>query len=137
MLRTGSQQLIYQAVQIELEALLAANEHRLTTDGKAAVVRNGYQPEREILTGIGPVSVKLPKVRSKDCEPICFHSALVPPYVRKSRSLESALPWLYLKGISTGEMGEALKMLVGADANGLSASTIARLKQVWAEEYQQ
>jgi putative transposase len=61
----------------------------------------------------------------------------VPPYVRKSRSLEAALPWLYLKGISTGEMGEALKLLVGVDANGLSASTIARLKQVWSEEYQQ
>ncbi len=137
MLRTGANQLIHQAVQIELEELLAANTRRLTSDGNAAVVRNGFQPEREILTGIGPVTVKLPKVRSKDGEPICFHSALVPPYVRKSRSLEAALPWLYLKGISTGEMGEALKLLVGADANGLSASTIARLKQVWAEEYQQ
>ena len=137
MLRTGANQLIHQAVQIELNELLATNAHRLTSDGKAAVIRNGYQPEREILTGIGPVTVKLPKVRSKDGKPICFHSALVPPYVRKSRSLEAALPWLYLKGISTGEMGEALKLLVGADANGLSASTIARLKQVWAEEYQE
>jgi hypothetical protein len=99
MLRTGANHLIHQAVQIELEELLATNAHRLTSDGKMAVVRNGYQPEREILTGIGPVTVKLPKVRSKDDEPICFHSALVPPYVRKSRSLESALPWLYLKGI--------------------------------------
>jgi transposase-like protein len=137
MLRTGANHLIHQAVQIELEELLATNAHRLTSDGKMAVVRNGYQPEREILTGIGPVTVKLPKVRSKDDEPISFHSALVPPYVRKSRSLEAALPWLYLKGISTGEMGEALKLLVGVDANGLSASTIARLKQVWSEEYQQ
>ena len=84
------------------------------------------------------MTVKLPKVRSKDGEPICFHSALVPPYVRKSRSLEAAaLPWLYLKGISTGEMSEALKLLVGPDAEGLSASTIARLKQVWAQECQQ
>lgn len=137
MLRTGAQQLIHQAAQIELEELLAANAHRLTTDGKAAVVRNGYQPEREILTGIGPVTVKIPKVRSKDGEAICFHSALVPPYVRKSRSLEAALPWLYLKGISTGEMSEALKLLVGIDANGLSASTISRLKQVWGDEYKQ
>jgi putative transposase len=136
MLRTGSQQLIYQAVQIELEELLTANADRLTDDGKAAVVRNGYHPQREILTGIGPVTVKIPKVRSKDGEPVSFQSALVPPYVRKSRSLEAALPWLYLKGISTGEMSEALKVLVGADARGLSASTIARLKQVWSEEYQ-
>ncbi len=137
MLRTGAQQLIQQAVQVELEGLLASNAHRLTADGKAAVIRNGYQPEREILTGIGPVKVKVPKVRSKDSEPISFHSALVPPYVRKSRSLEAALPWLYLKGISTGEMGEALKVLVGPDARGLSANTVARLKQVWAKEYQQ
>ena len=78
MLRTGSQQLIHQAVQIELEELLAANAHRLTPAGNAAVVRNGYQPQREILTGIGPVTVKLPKIRSKDGEAVCFHSAEVP-----------------------------------------------------------
>ncbi len=137
MLRTGAQRLIHQAVEAELEELLAANVHRFTPDGKSAVVRNGYLPEREILTGIGPVSVKLPKVRSKDGEPICFHSALVPPYIRKSRSLEAALPWLYLKGVSTGEMGEALKLLVGPEASGLSASTIARLKKTWAGEYKQ
>jgi len=101
------------------------------------VVRNGYQPERKILTGIGSVSVKIPKVRAKDGKPVTFHSALVPPYVRKARSLEASLPWLYLKGISTGEMGEALKMLVGSDAKGLSASTISRLKQEWGKEYQQ
>ncbi|MCU7899326.1 MAG: transposase, partial [Candidatus Thiodiazotropha sp. (ex Lucinoma aequizonata)] len=64
-----------------------------------------------------------------------FHSALVPPYVRKTRSLESALPWLYLKGISSGEMGEPLKVLVGQNAEGMSASTVSRLKQVWAQEY--
>ena len=137
MLRTGAQHLIHQAVQAELETLLSSNAHRLTDDGHAAVVRNGYQPEREILTGIGPVKVRVPKVRSKDGEPVSFHSALVPPYVRKSRSLEAALPWLYLKGISTGEMSEALKVLVGPDADGLSANTVARLKQVWAKEYQQ
>ena len=133
MLRTGSQQLIHQAVQIELEELLAANAPRLTPAGNAAVVRNSYQQQREILAGIGPVTVKLPKIRSKDGEAVCFHSALVPPYVRKSRSLEAALPWLYLKDISTGEMGEALKILVGPDAHGLSASNIARLKQIWAQ----
>ncbi|MCP4488293.1 MAG: IS256 family transposase [Gammaproteobacteria bacterium] len=137
LLKSGAQQLIHHAVQVELEELLTANAHRLTDQGKAAEVRNGYQPEREILTGTGTVAVKMPKVRSKDGEPISFHSALVPPYVRKSRSLEAALPWLYLKGISTGEMSEALKVLVGSDAAGLSASTIARLKQVWGEEYKQ
>lgn len=129
MLKTGAQQLIHQAVEAELTEFLEPYTDRLTSDGKAVVVRNGYLPEREILTGIGPVTVKIPKVRSKEGMPVTFHSALVPPYVRKSRSLESALPWLYLKGISTGEMGEALKVLVGSDAQGLSASTLSRLKQ--------
>ena len=135
LLKTGAEQLIYQAVEAELLELALQNRHRLTEDGKAAVVRNGYLPERKIQTGIGPVSVRIPKLRSKDGTPIQFHSALVPPYIRKTRSLEAALPWLYLKGISTGEMGEALKVLVGSDAEGLSASTISRLKQVWAEQY--
>ncbi len=137
MLRTGAQQLIQQAVQVELAEFMGHYTDRLTGEGKAAVVRNGYQPERKILTGIGSVSVKIPKVRAKDGKPVTFHSALVPPYVRKARSLEASLPWLYLKGISTGEMGEALKMLVGSDAKGLSASTISRLKQEWGKEYQQ
>jgi len=81
------------------------------------------------------VPVRIPKVRAKTGEPVTFRSALVPPYVRKTRSLEAALPWLYLKGISTGEMSEALAVLVGPEAKGLSASTVSRLKQVWAEEY--
>lgn len=135
MLRAGAQQLIYQAVEAELEELLAQHSERRTRDGKAGVVRNGYLPAREVQTGLGPVTVKIPKVRSKTGEPVSFRSALVPPYVRKTKSLEAALPWLYLKGISTGEMSEALEVLVGPDAKGLSASTVARLKQVWAEEY--
>jgi len=137
MLRTGAQPLIHHAVQLELAEFMELYTDRLTDEGKAAVVRNGYQPEREILTGIGSVPVKIPKVRAKDGKAVTFHSALVPPYVRKAKSLEASLPWLYLKGISTGEMGEALKTLVGADAKGLSASTVSRLKQEWGQEYQQ
>jgi transposase-like protein len=95
------------------------------------VVRNGYLPERELQTGLGPVTVKIPKVRARTGVPVTFRSALVPPYVRKTRSLEAALPWLYLKGVSSGEMDEALKVLVGPEATGLSASTVSRLKQVW------
>ena len=135
MLREGAKQLISQAVEAEFQGLLRAHAKRRTDDGKAGVVRNGYLPEREIQTGVGPVTVQIPKVRSKTGEPVTFHSALVPPYVRKTKSLEAALPWLYLKGISTGEMHEALKVLVGPEAAGLSASTVSRLKQVWAEEY--
>ena len=79
--------------------------------------------------------VRIPKVRSKDGTPVTFHSALVPPYVRQTRSIQSALPWLYLKGVSTGEMGAALKVLVGDDAEGLSASTVSRLKNEWGKQY--
>ena len=136
MLRSGAQELIRQAVDAELQELLASHSGRVTEAGRAAVVRNGYLPERELQTGIGPVTVKVPKVRSKTGEPVTFRSALVPPYVRKTRTLEAALPWLYLKGVSSGEMGEALKVLVGPQAKGLSASTVSRLKQVWAQEYQ-
>jgi len=135
LLRTGAEQLIYQAVEAELLELLAEHSERRTEDGKAGVVRNGHLPERELQTGFGPVTVQIPKVRAKTGEPVTFQSALVPPYVRKTRSLEAALPWLYLKGISSGEMGEALKVLVGPEATGLSASTVSRLKQVWAQEY--
>jgi len=135
LLRAGARQLIHQAVEAELQELLEAHSDRHTADGKAGVVRNGYLPERELQTGVGPVAVRIPKVRAKTGEPVTFRSALVPPYVRKTKSLEAALPWLYLKGVSTGEMSEALAVLVGQDAKGLSASTVARLKQVWAEEY--
>jgi transposase-like protein len=135
LLRTGAVQLIQQAVEAELAGFMDQFSGRMLDDGKAAVVRNGFHPERQIQTGIGPVTVKIPKVRAKDGEPVTFRSALVPPYVRKTASLEAALPWLYLKGISTGEMGEALKVLVGPEAAGLSASTVARLKQTWAEDY--
>lgn len=137
LLRKGAQQLICQAVEIELHEFLKEYASRQTATGKAGVVRNGYLPEREIQTSIGPVSVKIPKIRSKTGEPVTFRSALVPPYVRKTKSLEAALPWLYLKGVSTGEMEEALKVLVGPDAQGLSASTVARLKQTWSDEYDQ
>ena len=135
LLRAGAQKLIYQAVEAELQELLEEHAERRTAEGKAGVVRNGYLPERELQTGVGPVTVRIPKVRAKTGEPVTFHSALVPPYVRKTKSLEAALPWLYLKGISSGEMSEALAVLVGQEAKGLSASTVSRLKQVWAEEY--
>lgn len=134
-LRAGARQLIQQAVEAELQELLAAHADRRLPDGRAGVVRNGYLPEREIQTGLGPVTVKVPKVRAKTGEPVTFRSALVPPYVRKTRSLEAALPWLYLKGISSGEMNDALAVLVGPEAKGLSASTVTRLKRRWAEEY--
>lgn len=135
LLKSGAQQLLQVAIEAEMQDFLQQFQDRRLEDGRAAVVRNGHQPERELQTGIGPVTVKVPKIRSRDGEPVTFRSALVPPYVRKTKSLEAALPWLYLKGVSTGEMSEALEVLVGPEAKGLSASTVARLKQQWATEY--
>jgi putative transposase len=96
LLRQGAQRLIRQAVEAELAELLAQHVGQTDRNGRAAVVRNGYLPEREVLTGLGPVSVRVPKVRSQAEEPVAFHSSLVPPYVRRARTVEAALPWLYL-----------------------------------------
>ena len=137
LLRVGAQQLIQQAVEAELRELLEQHRDRRTEADNAGVVRNGYLPERELQTGLGPVTVQIPKVRAKTGDAVTFRSALVPPYIRKTKSMEAAVPWLYLKGVSSGEMGEALKVLVGPQAQGLSASTVSRLKQVWGEEYRQ
>lgn len=135
-LRAGARKLIAQALEAEVAELLAAHAEQRDEQGRAIVVRSGHHPKREIQTGVGPIPVQVPKVRSRQGEPVTFRSALVPPYVRKTRSLEAALPWLYLKGISTGEMQTALEALVGPEAKGLSASTVARLKHTWREEYE-
>jgi transposase-like protein len=135
LLKEGARKLLAQAVENEVQDLLASYEDRRTQCGHAGVVRNGYLPERELQTGLGPIRVKIPKVRSKTGEPVSFQSVLVPPYIRKTPSLEAAVPWLYLKGVSSGEMNAALQVLIGPQAKGLSASTVSRLKQVWADEY--
>ena len=135
LIRTGAQKLLAQALKAEVAELLATYADQSTEQGHARVVLSGHHPTRDIQTGIGPVTVQVPKVRSRQGKPVTFHSALVPPYVRKTASLEAAIPWLYLKGISTGEMQPALEVLVGPGAKGLSASTVARLKQMWREEY--
>jgi transposase-like protein len=135
MLREGAQRLVAQAVQAEFDDFLARVSGARLEDGRAAVVRNGFQPEREILTGLGSVSVRIPKARSRGEEPAVFRSSLVPPYVRRAKSVEAVLPWLYLHGVSTGNMQEALAALLGPEAAGLSASAVARLKGCWMEEY--
>jgi putative transposase len=105
------------------------------------VVRNGYLPEREIQTGIGTVPVKVPRARDLQPDqqpgPIRFPSSLLPPYLRKTKSMEELIPWLYLKGISTNDFIEALAALIGKDAPGLSASTISRLKSIWQQDLEQ
>jgi len=139
-LRAGARALLAQAVEAEVEAHIAAHAELIDMQGRRRIVRHGYLPERDIQTGIGAVRVKVPRVRDRaQTAPggrICFTSSILPPYLRRSRSVEELLPWLYLKGISTGDFGEALAALLGPDAPGLAASTIARLKAVWWDEYE-
>lgn len=104
--------------------------------GRRAVVRNGYLPARELMTGIGEVTVQVPKVRDRSGSGIKVTSKLLPPYLRRTQSIEEVLPWLYLKGVSTGDFQEALAALLGADAKGLSAPTISRLKAKWEGEHE-
>jgi transposase-like protein len=127
--------LIAQAVEAELQVLLEQHaEHRLP-DGRKAVVRNGYLPERTVQTGIGNVEIKVPKVRDRSGSGVRFNSALLPPYLKRARSVEELLPWLYLKGVSTGDYQDALAALLGDQAKGLSANTISRLKQHWIDDH--
>ena len=137
LVRLGSFRIIFQAVEAELTTFL--DEYRELTDirGRRMVVRNGYQPEREIQTGIGPVSVKVPKTRDRSKSGICFRSSLLPPYLRRTTSMEELLPWLYLKGVSTGDFQEALSALLGPQAKGLSAGTISRLKARWQADHRE
>jgi putative transposase len=136
LLRNGARRLIADAVQAELQELLNQYSGLRNEQGYLQVVRNGYLPEREILTGIGPIKVKVPKIRDKSGQGIKFNSALLPPYLRKTRRVEDVLPWLYLKGISTGDFQEALHALLGTEGKGLSASTISRLKGIWEQEHE-
>ena len=137
LIRRGARDLLQRAIEVEVEQLLEEFAGVSLMDGRRAVVRNGYLPAREILTAVGPVEVQVPKVRDRSGAGVKFNSALAPPYVRRSARVAAALPWLYLKGISSGDLAEALEVLVGEDAKGLSAAALGRLKAVWAEEYKE
>jgi putative transposase len=137
-LRNGARALLAQAVEAEVSSMLSCHADELTDDGRRRLVRHGHLPEREIMAGIGPVAVRCPRVRDRGgegSERIRFSSAILPPYARRSKSLEVLIPILYLKGISTGDFEDALIALLGRDAGGLSASTIGRLKEAWSEEH--
>lgn len=126
-------------MEAEVQEFLEGYQELRDGKGRQRVVRNGYLPEREIQTGIGGIPVRVPRVRDREeesTETIRFRSSLVPPYLRRSKSVEELLPLLYLKGISTGDFSEALSALLGPDAPGLSAQSISRLKQRWKNEYE-
>jgi len=138
-LRQGAQRMLTQAIQEEVDEWIDGRAELRDAAGRHQVVRNGYLPQRTISTGIGPVDVRQPRVRDRRPadEAEKFTSKILPPYLRKTKSIEELIPWLYLKGVSTGDFSEALAALLGEDAKGLSASTITRLKNVWEEEYRQ
>jgi transposase-like protein len=136
LVRRGARDILQRAIELEVEQLLDGFAAVSLIDGRRAVVRNGYLPAREILTSVGPVEVQVPKVRDRSGSGVKFNSALAPPYVRRSARVAAALPWLYLKGISSGDLGEALEVLVGEGAKGLSPGALGRLKAQWSEEYQ-
>ncbi|OYR25101.1 IS256 family transposase [Brucella grignonensis] len=135
LIQQGARRVIQQAIEAELATLLEQYGNVKTLDGRRAVVRNGYLPEREVVTAIGPVPVKVPKVRDRSGSGVKFNSNIVPPYIRKSPRVSAALPWLYLRGVSTGNMSEALSVLLGEQAKGLSPNVVSRLKAQWAEEH--
>jgi putative transposase len=139
-LRAGAQQLLVQAIEIEVEAFLASLAEQKLPDGRARVVRHGHGPLRTILTGIGPIEVARAKVRDRSAagsgERIRFSSAILPLWARRTRSLDALLPVLYLRGVSTGDFQEALAALLGKDASNLSPSVISRLTGEWQDEYE-
>ena len=135
-LRRGAGELLQHAIEAEVAGVLAHYEALKDEEGRQRVVRNGYLPERSIQTGIGAVTVRAPRVRDRVGE-LKFSSSLLPPYLRRTRSLDELLPWLYLKGLSSSDFSGALTALLGPAAPGLSAATICRLKEVWRLEYEQ
>ena len=133
-LREGARALLSHAIEAEVAEYLARHRDQKDSAGRARLVRNGYLPQRTIQTGIGEVLVKAPRVRDRIGR-LHFSSSILPRYLRRTKTIEELLPWLYLKGISTGGFSEALAALLGRDAPGLSAGTISRLKAVWQDEH--
>ena len=138
--RKGAREMIAQALEVEVQEYLERYAECRDGDGHRLVVRNGYKAERTVLTGIGPVKVTQPRVDDRRVDEAGrrqrFSSLILPPYLRRAKSVEELIPWLYLKGISTGDMSEALAALLGPAAGGLSASNVVRLKEIWTKEYQ-
>ncbi len=133
--RAGARAMLQEVIEAEVAEFVARHRELKDEGQRQRVVRNGYQPERQVQTGIGSLPVKKPRVRDRAGE-IKFTSAILPRYLRRTKSLEELLPWLYLKGLSTGDFSTALTALLGKDAPGVSAATISRLKEVWQEQYE-
>lgn len=135
-LRDKARELLHAAVQAECSEFLEKHSNVVAANGHSGIVRNGYLPKREVLTGLGPVPVSVPRVRDRTDSGIKFNSRLVPAYVRRAASVDVALPWLYLRGISQNDVGDALSALLGKGVANLSSSVVSRLKAAWAAEYE-
>jgi putative transposase len=130
--------MLQSALENEVQSFLDEHAARIDDQGRRLVVRNGHLPAREIVTGAGLLEIRQPRVRDKSEAPderVHFSSSILPPYLRKSKSVEELIPWLYLKGISTGDFSEALQALIGPNAAGFSANVVVRLKEQWSQEY--
>ena len=137
-LRVGARDLLAHAIEAEVQAFLAAHAEIRDEDGHQMIVLNGHLPERTIQTGIGAIPVRGRRVRDQrkipEADRIRFTSNILPRYLRRTKSLEALIPWLYLKGISTGDFSEALHALVGSPV-GPSPATVCRLKAGWQQEW--
>jgi transposase-like protein len=137
-LREGARKILAAALDAEVEEHLARYANQRDAKGHRLVVRNGFLPGRSIQTGIGDVPIKQPRVvdrRGDENGGERFSSAILPPYLRRTKSVEELIPFLYLKGVSTGDFSEALAALLGPDAPNLSASTVTRMKEIWVKEH--
>ena len=136
--REGARRALQKAIEDEVAEYIAAHRDQVDAAGHRLVVRNGHKPARTILTGVGPLAVEPPRVDDRRTDEhgvrFRFTSKILPPYLRKTRAIEDLVPWLYLKGISTGEMPDALVHL-GFDGTGLSATSVTRMLESWQGEY--
>jgi len=140
-LRQGAQRMLAEAIENEVAEYITAHTATRDPAGHRLVVRNGYAQGRAIQTGVGSVEIRRPRVNDKrvdaDGHRLRFTSKILPPYLRRTKSLDELIPWLYLKGISTGDFPEALQALLGPAAGGLSATNICRLKRTWEDDWKQ
>ncbi len=140
LVRAGARRMLQEAIDAEVEAFVTEHQQRRDEQGRRQVIKNGKLPAREILTGAGPVEIRQGRVRDNHPDPqqrVRFAPTVLPAYLRRTSAIEDLIPWLYLKGVSTGDFNEALQALLGGNATGLSANTVVRLKEKWSSEYDQ
>lgn len=140
LVQQGARNMLQTAIEQEVQNFLEHHADRRDERGRRLVVANGHLPARTILTGAGPLEVRQPRARDNTAHPeqrVQFSSQILPPYLRRSQSVDELIPWLYLKGVSTGDFTEALQALLGEQAQGLSASVVVRLKEQWSQEYEE